>query len=170
MSDKAPCEQSNCIASIFLLRRGMGCLHDIQPGSDVNTRSFSSIINTTEATVSPSRSVPALLPKRELTSLTTDQKYHVVAIKLISTRFGQRKVVDLEHVRDCRQTLYKQFFVYLPKRWAEVFTEEQLRVVQLCKLSLKVTGRTLLQIERVSVQLVLEYVTIKIAFCSNNFE
>lgn len=63
-------------------------------------------------------------------------------MNMVNTLFEQSILVDLEDVDNCPQTLDMKCFVYLPKRWAEIFTEEQPRAVQSCELSLKVTGHT----------------------------
>ena len=127
----------------------------------INTQSLSRIGNTMDAIVSLARTVPAMFPKMELTSLTIGKPYHILAMRLINTRIGCTIVVDLEELGECPQTQDKNFFVYLSKRWSDVYTEDQLKSVQPCKLSLRVTGHTPLANEKTSVQLTIEHVSTK---------
>ena len=132
---------------------------------------FSRLSNTMDAIVSLARSVPAMFPKRELTSLSIGEPYHILAMRLINTRFGRTIVADLEEFSECSQGQDNIFFIYLPKRWSEVYTEDQLKSIQPCKLSLRVTGHTPLANEKISVQLTIEHVRTKILyFYSNSLE
>lgn len=112
-----------------------------------------------DAIVSLAKRVPSFLPRRELASLDLNVEYHILNIRKITTRFGPSVVVDLEERGTCPQTTDKTFFVYLPKRWAEIYTTEQLEKVEPCKLSLTVLSHTVLSNERVSVQLSIAYVS-----------
>ena len=77
----------------------------------------------------------------------------------MTTKFGQSVVVDLEDTGVCPQTADKKFFVYLPKRWNQAFTEEQIKSVKPCVLSLCVTSHVVLSNDKVSVQLDIDYVS-----------
>ena len=112
-----------------------------------------------EAIVSNAKSVPKFLPKRDLTSLKLNVKYHVLGMKFVKTKFGESIVVDLEDDGTCPQPEEGRFYVYLPKRWADVFTEEQLKAVKPCVLSLCVTSHVPLPNEKTSVQLDIDYVS-----------
>ena len=68
-------------------------------------------------------------------------------------------VVDLEETGACPQTQDKKFYVYLPKRWSDFFTEEQMATIQPCVLSLRVTSYTSLGNKKISVQLDIDYVS-----------
>lgn len=111
-----------------------------------------SIVRTTQA-------VPALLPRKELASLPVGESYHIQAMRLVDTRFGASIVVELDEPGVCPQTVDKKLFIYLPKRWSEVFTAEQLKSVVPCKLTLKVTGHLPLANNKISVQLQIIHVS-----------
>lgn len=110
--------------------------------------------------MSVAKTVPAFLPKRELTSLDVNVSYHILAIRGVNTRFGRTIVVDLEDVGACPQTPDKRFFVYLPKRWSDIYTDDQLKKVHPCALALTVTAHTPLSNEKISVQLNIDFVSI----------
>ena len=112
-----------------------------------------------EGIVANARTVEKFLPKRDLSSLTLGVKYHIIRMKFVKTKFGESVVVDLEDTGACPQPEDKLFYVYLPKRWCDVFTEEQLKAVKPCVLSLCVTSHTPLANEKVSVQLDIDYVS-----------
>ena len=69
-----------------------------------------------EAIVSNAKAVPKFLPKRDLSSLKLNVKYHILRMKSVSTRFGESVVVDLEDDAPCPQPEENRFYVYLPKR------------------------------------------------------
>ena len=80
-------------------------------------------------------------------------------MKLVNTKFGNAVVVDLEESGACPQTQDNKFHVFLPKRWSEAFTVDQMKTVKPCVLSLVVTSHTTLANEKVSVQLDIDYVS-----------
>lgn len=80
-------------------------------------------------------------------------------MKFVNTKFGRSVVVDLEDTGACPQTQENKFYVYLPKRWNDAFTEEQFQTIKPCVLSLCVTSHTTLGNEKVSVQLDIDYVS-----------
>lgn len=112
-----------------------------------------------DAIVAVAKTVPSFLPRRELASLELNVGYHILGMRNVTTRFGRSVVVDMEDQGVCPQTPEKRFYVYLPKRWSDLYTEEQLHAVQPCKLTLKVTSHTPLPNEKVSVQLQIDYVS-----------
>lgn len=112
-----------------------------------------------ESIVSQAKAVATYLPRRDLQTLQINCQYHVLSMKIINTKFGKSIVVDLEDTGACPQTQDKKFYVYLPKRWSEAFTEEQLKTVKPCVLSLCVTGHTPMGNEKISVQLNIDYVS-----------
>ena len=93
-----------------------------------------------EAVVSNAKAVQKFLPKRELSSLKMNVMYHILQMKFVSTRFVESVVVDLEDDGACPQPEENRFYVYLPKRWTDVFTEDQLKPVKPCVVSLCVTS------------------------------
>lgn len=112
-----------------------------------------------ESIVSQAKTVKTFLPRRDLQSLQINCKYHVLNMKFVNTKFGKSVVVDLEESGACPQTQDKIFYVYLPKRWSNAFTEDQLQSIKPCVLSLCVTSHTTMGNDKVSVQLDIDYVS-----------
>ena len=100
-----------------------------------------------------------LICEGDLLSLSLGVKYHIIHTKFVKTKFGESVVVDLEDTGACPQPEDKLFYVYLPKRWCDVFTEDQLKAVKPCVLSLCVTSHTSLANEKVSAQFDIDYVS-----------
>lgn len=116
-----------------------------------------------ESIVANAKNVPNyFLTQRLLSTLDEGIKYHILAMKFVVTQYGKSVVVDLEDPGDCPQPHEKQFYAYLPKRWDDIFTEDQLKAVIPCVLSLVVCGRTTLPNGKLSTHVDIQYVSINI--------
>ena len=65
--------------------------------------------------------------------LTVDKQYPIVNMLHVNTRYGKSVLVTLE---DCEH----RYRVYLPKRYADVFTDEELRHINPSDLHLVFRG------------------------------
>lgn len=63
------------------------------------------------------------LPQLRLKELLIDKKYHITAMRNISTQFGASVVCDL---LDPEEEEDKEFSVFLPKRYAGLYTDEEM--------------------------------------------
>ena len=78
------------------------------------------------------------VPVRCVRELELNKHYHIVRMRNIQTKFGNALVCDLEDLGFCPQPTENQFRIFLPKRWAATYTDEQLKEIHSCKLSLTV--------------------------------
>lgn len=62
---------------------------------------------------------------RKLSELEVEKKYPIVSLQNVETKYG---ITVLATIRDHRDN-DSQFRVYLPKRYAGVFTDEELRQI-----------------------------------------
>lgn len=87
---------------------------------------------------SKSTSVADFLTTKTLEHLRLDTQYHILAMRNVATRFGDSVVCDIEEPGECPQEADKKFSVFLPKRYAGVYSDEDLAAVPSCKLALTV--------------------------------
>lgn len=117
--------------------------------------------HTMDSIIASAKEVVEFLPQKRLNTLDVNEKYHILGMKFVTTQFGRPVVLEMEERGMCPQTREKQFCVYLPKRWDHVFTEEQMKSVKPCALSLTVTGHTTLANGNISTHVDIGYVSEK---------
>jgi hypothetical protein len=99
-------------------------------------------------------------PKRALDSLQLNISYHVISMRNVTTRFGKSVVCELEDTGVCPQSDDNCFHVFLPKRWADKFSDDNLEKIERCGLSLVAKGHTKMPNGMVSVNVDFVHVSI----------